>query len=347
MSTLEDYHEVAKRLGQHPQDHGWRELYKLVGYGLQESAPELVSILTKFRNLRPSSSASHAITLLGIALKAVLTVKRFRAIIGLGTLMNRLHALEEGLAANGADVVGIMASRQNSFTSARRFLVSQVVLSSVFGALKGCEANFADLGTGLGVLPRQINSKRVYERFAPDLQWPSGIPEFRSILINKRFGVDREPMPDLEWVRKCYGLSTYYDELFGELLSVFEEPEVGSADVSLIELDLLDIDIIRSFLHKEGINTVNLSYVLYELDAQSRNQLLDLLVSELRHPALIMVSEPRNELIQQGCTVSLYLENDARPFEFCIVSDGHFRGAVNAGVDFELFQSRFPIPYRS
>ncbi|MGH7928524.1 MAG: hypothetical protein ACREQV_12095 [Candidatus Binatia bacterium] len=343
MSALEDYHDAAKQLGQHPQDHGWREFYTLVAYGLQESVPELVSILTKFRELRPSSGASHTITLLGIALKATLAEENFRAILAPGTPVERLRGLAKELAVNEADVAGIMTSRQNSFTSARRFLVAQVVLSSVFGALAGQQANFADLGTGLGLMPRQINSQRCYERFAPDLRWPSGTPKFRPIPINKRFGVDRKPMPDLDWVRTCYGLSPYYNELLGELLSSLEEADVRSAQVSLAELDLLNIGMIRSFIRKEAINSVNLSYVLYELNGDLRGQILDVLISELKSPGLIIVAEPNSELTQQGCSISLYLDNDPCPLELCTVSDGHFRGTVFPGADFGLFQSRFPI----
>jgi len=344
---LEDYHDAAKQLGQHPQDHGWREFYKLVGYGLQERAPESVSILTKFSELRSSSGASHTVTLLGIALKATLTEESFRAILAPGTLTERLRCLEKELAVNEADVAGIMAARQNSFTSARRFLAAQVVLSAVFDTLAGKQANFADLGTGLGVMPRQINSQRSYERFAPDLRWPSGVPEFRPIPINKRFGVDRKPMPNIDWVRKCYGLSPYYDELLGELLATLQERDVRSAQVSLTELDLLDIDVMRSFLRREAINSVNLSYVLYELDVDLRGQILEVLISELKSPGLIIVTEPNSELTQQGCSVSLYLDNNAHPLELCTVSDGHFRGTVVPGADLELFQSQFPISYES
>jgi hypothetical protein len=59
---------AARGLAHHPQDHGWRHLYRLFAYGLENSACELQRILTDSYRARPTS-ATHLLTLLGIALQ--------------------------------------------------------------------------------------------------------------------------------------------------------------------------------------------------------------------------------------------------------------------------------------
>jgi hypothetical protein len=60
---------AAARLGAHPQDHGWRGLYRLIAAALAQDRPHLHHLLDKAAADRPESIDTHLITLLGIALK--------------------------------------------------------------------------------------------------------------------------------------------------------------------------------------------------------------------------------------------------------------------------------------
>jgi hypothetical protein len=257
----------------------------------------------------------------------------------------RLYILEELLDRHQSRISAIIQSRQNSFTSARRFIVPQVFLSAYFTRLAGFEAVFADFGTGLGILPRQLNSADQFDRFAPDLIWPKGIPAFRRIPIVARHGVDRGPMPDLDWVRACYGQSDYYFKLFGELVSSLDEPEVKEAEVICTELDLLDYDALSIFIHRNRVNAANLTYVLYEFDRRKRAELIDFLVRELHPPGALIIAEPNQELHGQGAVVEFFHNGDSSPLTLCYVSDGHYKGYVIPLDEYESFSLEYPIAY--
>lgn len=326
-SAVAAFQAAARRLGDHPQDHGWRELYRLFAAGLAGGqAPRLAAVVSAARSARPDSGDEHLVTLVGIALRLVADAA-FPGLTGSHPVETRLATLERLLATHGDRIVWLVTQRQNSFTSPRRFLVSQLLLARYFNVHQR-PARVADLGTGLGVLPRQLNSARVFTRFASDLQWPDGVPPFRPIPLQRRYGVDRGPLPDLDWVRACYGPSAYYDERFQELLEVLALPEVAGAEVELVELDFTDPAALREFLTEHRINAVNLCYTLYEIPPPERGRVLSVLRDTLPTPGLIIVTEPNQDLARSGCVVSVHdTTQPAIPWQpVCTVSDGHFRG---------------------
>jgi hypothetical protein len=342
--TLEDFRAAASGLGHHPQDHGWRDLYRLFSYGLNRSAPNLTTLTLAEARARPALSATHLITLLGIALK-IIASDSFDTIAIDGPMDVRLHALESILDRHRDLISTIVRTRQNSFTSVRRFLVPQVILSSYFSSLNGCQAVFADFGTGLGVLPRQLNSRHQYNTFANDLIWPDGIPTFRTIPLASRLGVDKGPLPDLDWVHACYGRSEYYTNLYDELLRALHTPDVSTTNVQYEKLDLLDIEALGAFIHQHKINAANFSYVLYELESGMRTKIVEALVRELHPPGVLIVAEPHRELQGQGTVVELFHNGDVTPRTLCFVSDGHYKGYVIPLDDYESFARSFPIIY--
>lgn len=344
MGTIDDFREAAYGLGHHPQDHGWRNLYLLFSYGLTNSAPNLTSTVLAHHQARPTLSATHLLALLGIALKVVAPGAIEEVFAG-EAVEARLGTLEDMIGEHGPQIGAIVAQRQNSFTAVRRFLLPQVILGAYFAARPDCDATFADLGTGLGILPRQLDSPQQYESFARDLIWPNGTPAFRQISLAARLGVDRGPFPDLPWVRACYGPSQYYTRLYGELLDVLEAPEVVEADARLEELDILDLDALAEYIGRNHVNAANLSYVLYELDRRRRAAVIDLIVGCLQPPGVLIVSEPHNELHGQGTVVELYHGGDPKPQTICFVSDGHFKGYVIPLDDYDQFVRDHPIIY--
>jgi hypothetical protein len=285
------------------------------------------------------------IFLLGIAVKAV-APDELGYLVGSDPVERRVSALESVLRRHGAEVVRVVSSRQNSFTAARRFLVPQVLLGAYFcHANRNHPVNFLDLGTGLGILPRQLNSRSLYEAFSSDLSWPDGVPSFRQIPLRARFGADRGPLPDRRWVSTCYGPSDYYSGLYKELLLTLDTPEVRDAAVKYEELDILDSEALASFISRYQINAVNICYVLYELEPARRDQVIETLAKSLYPPGVVIVTEPRGELTKPGCTVAFYDMDDAAPMAVCAVSDGHFVGHVSPLDDYDSFTNRYPIAY--
>jgi hypothetical protein len=344
MSPLAALRAAAAGLASHPQDHGWRSLYGLFLYGLNGSADELQNSLIYAYRMRPLS-ATHLLTLLGIALKAN-AEENFEYLASEQPQAARLRVLEEILRRLNIEISRILLSRQNSFTGARRFLVPRVLLSAYFIQCDSEGISFADLGTGLGILPRQINSKTQYDEFAPDLEWPDGVPRYQNMPVLSAFGVDRHPMPTLEWVRNCYGSSAYYDALYDELEASVNDPEVKNSHVEYRELDLLDSRALVSFIREHRINAANLCYVLYEMEPDRRKELIDVVTRELFPPALLLVTEPREELHREGCVVEVFSENSREPMSVCFVSDGHFKGYVIPLDDYADFIRRYPIESR-
>jgi hypothetical protein len=51
---LEDFRIAARGLGEHPQDHGWRDLYRLFSHGLDGSAPNLTATVMSHHSARPT-----------------------------------------------------------------------------------------------------------------------------------------------------------------------------------------------------------------------------------------------------------------------------------------------------
>jgi hypothetical protein len=345
MPSSKDLHTAAKGLAEHPQDHGWRTIYRLFDHALRHSAPELEQLLVDCYTSRPTSSA-HLLTLLGIALKLEFP-SDFALLIEDRSYEYRTAQLEIVLGQHLDTFRKILLNRQNSFTCARRFLVTQVLLSSYFRHSQGTPLNFADLGSGLGVLPRQLNSRRLYEHFGPGLTWPGGTAEFGYIPLTSVFAVDRGPLPDLGWVHACYGGSGYYAELYKELLLTLADPDVVNAQVTSADVNLVDPEAIVRFIDVNQINVANITYVLYELPVEQRRLILETVISHLRPPGVLIVTEPCGDLQRQGCVVEFYGYRSLDPLTLCFVSDGHFKGYVIPLDDYEGFIRTRPIRYRS
>lgn len=126
MSPLEALRSAAEGLAHHPQDHGWRNLYALFLYGLNKPAIHLTDALLESYKARPVS-ATHLLTLLGISLKRE-AAEQFPCIASDAPLSLRLSVLEEIIQRRSSAISPLLLSRQNSFTCARRFLVSRVTL---------------------------------------------------------------------------------------------------------------------------------------------------------------------------------------------------------------------------
>jgi hypothetical protein len=341
---VEKLEAAARKLGQHPQDHGWRELYRLFAHGLGHGSQPLVEVVAAAKTRQPGRSDVHLVTLLGIAVNLLAGMAVTDLVDTDRPAADRLADLEDLLRRYRTTVDVILTLRQNSFTAARRFLVPQVLLAAYF-AQQPQPARFADLGTGLGILPRQLNSKALFERFAYELTWPHGYPTFQPIPLEARHGVDRGPFPDLVWVRSCYGPSAYYTAQFHELIDVHALPEVQAAEVQYHELDMTNLAALCRFLTEYEINVVNLCYTLYEIEPPKRTAIVDSVAESLSEPGLMIVTEPHGELSRPGCTVAIRDNADPVLRPLCAVTDGHFRGRVTALAGYREFLERYPIRF--
>ncbi|MEU5874157.1 hypothetical protein AB0A73_21705 [Glycomyces sp. NPDC047369] len=343
LSRLRD---AAVRLGAHPQDHGWRELYRLFAVALAApaSAPVFAAAAVEGAAARPESGDSHLVTVLGIALKTVCP-DRFAFLVAPASVEARVAALEAIALKHGGALADMVRERQNSFTGARRFLVPQVLLAAMSRNLpEGEGLRLCDLGTGLGLMPRQLNTPELFERFAADLPWPHGVPAYRPIRLESRRGVDRDPLPDEMWVTACHGASSYYRVILDELQECVSHPQVRTAPVAVSAVDLLDVGALRSFLAGHRISAVTLTYTLYQLAPTHRAQVLDVLSDSLALPGIVVVIEPDRELSAQGCSVTVTEAARGRRWRVAHVSDGHFIGRVSPLEDFDAFAREFPIP---
>jgi hypothetical protein len=329
--------------GGSPCRQGAKTLLSLNMLAYEDLSAAATGVLVDSYYYRPIS-ATHLLTLLGIALKLELP-EAFADLITDGPYDPRLAFLESCLAENPRLLDSVLQNRQNSFTCARRFLLPQIILSSFFLPGKSAGIRFADLGTGLGILPRQLNSRALYERFSPDLGWPGGIPEFRELPLACAFGVDRGPLPDLNWVSACYGQSDYYSDLLAELQLTLRDSAVQGARVESMAVDLMNTEALADFLQSNRINAANISYVLYEMPEQTREAILRAVVNNLDPPGILIVTEPCEELHRQGCVVELYQQGRIEPMSLCFVSDGHFIGHVIPLDDYNSYIDKHPIRY--
>lgn len=336
--------EAAERLACHPQDHGWRKLYAAISESLRHRTPSSVAIIEWLATERPRDSWTHLITLVGIGIKHAHD-EALSYIVGPASGDEAMTALDTVLVTYLESIKKSIQHRCNSFTGTRRFLVPQVILGAYFNA-RSTPCRIADIGTGIGILPRQLNRPDMYHRLAADLVWSRGIPTFRNIPLTKRVGIDRGPFPDMEWVKYCYGPSVYYEALFSELADHWAEASRGGAEVELLELDITDEVELRNALQEHDINAANISYVLYEMSPTTRNRVLNCVRSALRFPGLLITTEPSPWLSQSGCKVHVYDQDGLDGLEVCNVSDGHFRGTVSEGTGFGDFVAQYNIEFQ-
>ncbi|MCJ1676145.1 DUF2332 domain-containing protein [Streptomyces sp. APSN-46.1] len=326
---------------QHEQgNHGWSVVHEsialLAGSG---SAPAVDLLLESVRLTRPRMSTSHLITLIGIALRTVAAQDPRAEALFSPELPAAVRAklLSETLKEHHDRITAVLTGRSNSFTGARRFLIPQLLLSSYAAHHAVDGIRLLDMGTGIGLLPRQLNNRVVFDRFAPDLEWSPQPPPYRTIPLVERHGIDAPPLPTLEWIRACHGPSAYYDERFSEVLWSLEQ--TASADTSSIisALDILDLPALTRYLRTHRINVVTCNFVLYQYDEATRGEVIATIKEALAPPGLLLGMEPRDGLRRMGARVEAHLTSgtgSTGPLHIADVSDAHVLGRATAGPGF-------------
>ncbi|MFH8448452.1 hypothetical protein ACH4CD_04365 [Streptomyces fungicidicus] len=327
--------EAVADMCRHQQgSHGWSAFHECLG--AVAAAPEaggLDRLLASLWRSRPAISDAHAITLLGIAVRhhvlrhgAPGEVFDPRLPLAL-----RASALMDLLERRGEAVARHMESYSNSYTGARRFLLPQLVIGAFAEHFAVPGVRLLDLGTSIGLLPRQLNNEAVFRRFAPDLRWRPAAPPYRSIPLEFVCGVDRPPLPTLDWVRTCHGPSDYYERRFEEVLWSLEQSRKPGHDVVLRPLDLMDSPRLAAFLTDHRVNVVTCNFVLYQYGEDVRRELVRTVTGALDAPGLLLLMDPSHALARQGCTVHAYRDGSAEPLHIADVSDAHFMGDVTVG----------------
>lgn len=318
-------------------NHGWSVVHEsmalLAGSG---SAAELDRLLDSVRRTRPRMSTSHLITLIGIALRTVAAQDpRAEALFSPGLPpADRARLLSGTLGEHNELITAVLTGRSNSFTGARRFLIPQLLLGS-WAAHHGIDGmRLLDVGTGIGLMLRQLNHKAVFDRFAPDLEWSPCPPPYRTLPLDARHGIDAPPLPTLEWVRTCHGPSAYYDDRFSEVLWSLEQTESADGTFTISALDVLDLQALARYLRTHRINVVTCNFVLYQYDAATRGQVIDTIREALAPPGLLLGMEPRDGLRRMGARVEAHPTGSAGPLHVADVSDAHVIGRVTAGPGF-------------
>lgn len=317
---------------QHEQgNHGWSMFHEcLAKVAESEASGGLDKLLAAMWQQRPHISDAHAITLLGIAVRQLALqdggfADVFRADL---SAPRRVPALARALSERALDVMRLMESHSNSYTGARRFLLPQLVIGAFATFQNIQQVRFLDLGTSIGLLPRQLNNKAIYDRFAGDLRWcPAPLP-FRVIPLDYVGGVDRPPLPTLDWVRACHGPSDYYEQRFEEVQWSLAQAETAGTEVALRPLDILDLPVLEAFLRVHRINVVTCNFVLYQYSDDMRIRVVETVMRALETQGMLLSMEPSHALARMGCVVHAYQNGSTQPLHVADVSDGHFIGTV-------------------
>lgn len=330
---------VLDGMRQHPQGHhGWSTFYETLGSVLQSPTRPVPRALRRCWRERPELSMAHVATLLGMAVRQV-TVAEQRALEIFNhqlELPERIAHLDEVLTQWGARIERILLDRHNSFTGARRFLVPQLLIGNFARSSGLAEVRFLDLGTGLGLLPRQLNQRAIFDRFADDFSWPDSGLGYAEIPLACRHGVDRAPLPDLAWVRACHGPSRYYEERFRELLWCLEQVR-DVETVRIEELDLLKADQLAGLLTAGRYNAITCNFVLYQYDAGIGRRIVETVVSAMDPSGIFICMELDPTMATPGCHVLVYLAGSPTPYHIATVADAHFIGTATRGPDYDRF----------
>ncbi|PJN22572.1 hypothetical protein [Kitasatospora sp. CB02891] len=326
---------LAAMQGHQQGHHGWNAFHRALLDLTASSDPALDRILAAVRHKRPSMSDSHLITLLGIAVRQLAsTHPDVASVFEPGALpAERSRSLGAALDRHETEAVDLLTSHSNSFTGARRFLVPQLLIGGFARHFGVDEVRLLDVGTGLGALPRQLNNREVFDRFAADLTWLPERPPYLDIPLAVRHGIDAAPLPTTDWVGSCHGPSAYYEDRWSELVWSLERAAATAGQVRLSALDVLDRAQLAGFLRTHRFNVITCNFVLYQYEREVRERLIAELVGQLAAPGLFLSMEPSHDLVRQGSRVTGYLAGDPRPLHLADAEDAHFIGRVTAGAD--------------
>lgn len=329
---------------QHQQgNHGWSVLHEALGLAAADSrthsgsgSEELDRLLSEVWRARPRISDSHLITLLGIALRNVADTDPDAAQVFRPELPGPVRAglLTTTVARHHEVITAMIMEKSNSYTGARRFLVPQLLLGAYAEHHRMAETRLLDIGTSIGLLPRQLNNRMVYDRFAPGLRWFPAGPEYREIPLTVRFGIDAPPLPTLDWVRGCHGPSDYYSERFSEVVWSLEQTTEEAGKTCIQALNILDLPTLAEFIRSHRINVATCNFVLYQYDQPTRERIIATVTGALHRPGLFLSMEPGSELRRMGARVVGYRAGGTSPLHLAEVSDAHFLGQVTTGPDF-------------
>lgn len=326
--------DAAMSMSEHPQDHGWREIYYHIAQALRNDAESLMVLVNKTPSIQALAPA-YIIGLMAISLQQ-LWRSHGR---GRDPAYRQLPSSEITKLAisHRLELSSILANHRNSFTGARRFLVPQVLLAKHFAESNHEPIGILDIGTGIGILPRQLDSRECFQRFASNLTWPRESPTFSKIGIEIRFGMELDPIPDLAWVRDCYGPSEYYDRLFEEMREALAMPEVQAASLTVVNQDARDLPRLAQFIADQNISAVTAVYSLYQYLPSVRQAIAHTIHQSLPPDGIFIDIEPHPTLDRPGCVVDAWINGVSDKLTVCVVSDGHFRGLVLAAENYDRF----------
>ncbi len=318
--------------------HGWLVLHRALGDLLATGHPAFLRLLDQVWTARPNISDAHLVTLISVAVRQVALQDPTGARL-FGTEADppaRLRTLRRLIDDHEAELTEEICVRSNSFTGARRFLVPQLIIGGFAAAYGIEEVRFLDLGTGAGILPRQLNNRTIFDRFHRDLTWHPWTPPYREIPLTARFGVDAPPLPTLEWVRACHGPSPYYEERFAELEWCFDQTADVAGEVVIRELDILDLPGLSAFMREYNFNVVTCNFVLFQYDGSVQDTIERCVMENLASPGLFLIMNPSHSLLRKGCVVEGRLTGNPRRLHLADVSDAHLLGHATIGADLHL-----------
>ncbi|MDY7085963.1 MAG: hypothetical protein SYR96_12740 [Actinomycetota bacterium] len=322
----------------HPQGHhGWNSFYEALRLTVSSPSCPIPEPLLRCWTERPELNLAHVATLLGMAVRQVAALEESAAAVFRTDHSPRMRAaaLRHVLETRSRHIGRTLLDRHNSFTGARRFLLPQLVIGN-YAPATGSPVRFLDVGTGLGVLPRQLNQRAAFERFGADLTWECESLTYREIPIECRHAIDKPPLPDLNWVRNCFGPSHYYQDRLEELLWSLRLPVEGPP-IRTTALDILDAGTFEQFLEAGRYNAVTCNFVLYQYEPEVRRAVIASIVRNLPRGGIFLNIDLDPSMARPGCRIIAHLGGRDDTLHLLDVSDAHLIGSVRAGADYEEF----------
>ncbi|MEW8048833.1 MAG: hypothetical protein AB2809_00530 [Candidatus Thiodiazotropha sp.] len=299
----------------------------------------VLALLEACESNKHHSTTFHSLTVIGMGCKYLvdsLGFDEYQAIFD-DASDPKPELLNSFLKENLERVTELVINGNNSFTSARRFILPQILFSRFFSQ-KSVSVNFADLGTGGGALPKELNNKVLYDKYNKDLIWPGKATyPFMPLNLEKAYGIEKNF--NAAWVRSCFANSNYYDQLYSD----FQDANNSSHDheVNYVELDALESTALSDFLTQNRINAITCNFMLYQYKNTYKKKIIDAVLSNLSAPYIFLIVDPFEDYAVPGCSVGMYVSEHMEYLNFARISDSHYKGDITPDSDYYLFAGKY------
>jgi len=326
--------------------YSWTRFFRTFRQLLYNDSTVAIEMAKYLIHQKQGNTVFHCLTLLGMATKYVslISSKPLDLFSDNATQdqENQLETatLEAFLLTHSLEIKDVIKRRQNSFTSSRRFILSQLIMSHYFARIN-LSANILDIGTSIGILPMQLNNAIFYDLYINDLTWQNANTAFLTIPINRIYGLDYQVLPDIQWIASCHASSDYYQTRLCELLVDYQVCQRIHTSFEVDSLNIVDSNALASYMRSRSINAVVCNFVLYQYKTDIRNRILECIFDNITSSGIFLNVEPTSNIEDVGCHVKIYVASERRFYAFAKISNSHFMGELTPGIDYEDYMVKY------